>query len=154
SYWYQARDPAKALPAVLDASVEARRRHAHSEQLRLLERAMELWDSAPDTVRSTLRPADFNDVYPPCGCDPETTPLRYLDLMAEAAVAGRRSSERERALKITRRALRLLEEGPDPLRAAWFWVQRSRLTQSLARGDGWTELGTAQELVRGLPPSE
>ncbi|MFF5883949.1 AAA family ATPase [Streptomyces sp. NPDC012589] len=154
SYWYQARDPAKALPAVLDASVEARRRHAHSEQLRLLERAMELWDSVPDTVRSTLRPADYTEVYPPCGCDPETTPLRYLDLMAEAAVAGRLSSERERALKITKRALRLLEEDPDPLRAAWFWVQRSRLTQSLARGDGWTELGTAQELVRGLPPSE
>src|SRR5690606_25091184 len=93
SYWYQARDPAKALPAVLDASVEARRRHAHSEQLRLLERAMELWDSVPDTVRSTLRPADYTEVYPPCGCDPETTPLRCLDLMAEAAVAGRLSSE-------------------------------------------------------------
>ncbi|MEU3946684.1 AAA family ATPase [Streptomyces sp. NPDC029526] len=154
SYWYQARDAAKALPAVLDASVEARRRHAHSEQLRLLERAMELWDSAPAAVRATLRPADYTEVYPPCGCDPETTPLRYLDLMAEAAVAGRLCSERERALKITKRALRLLDEDPDPLRAAWFWVQRSRLTQSLARGDGWSELGTAQELVRGLPPSE
>ena len=47
SYWYHAHDPAKALPAVLDASVEARRRHAYSEQLRLLERAMELWDDRP-----------------------------------------------------------------------------------------------------------
>ena len=33
SYWYHAHDAAKALPAVLDASVEARRRHAYSEQL-------------------------------------------------------------------------------------------------------------------------
>ncbi|MGW3359375.1 helix-turn-helix transcriptional regulator [Streptomyces bungoensis] len=153
-HWYHARDAARALPAVLDASVVARRRHAYTEQLRLLERAMELWETAPEEVRSALRPVDYTDVYPPCGCDPATTPLRYLDLMAEAAVAGRFGGERERALKIVRRALRLLEDDPDPLRAAWFWVQRSRLVQSLARGDGWPELATAQDLVRGLPPSE
>ncbi|MVO89801.1 AAA family ATPase [Streptomyces sp. p1417] len=155
-YWYHAHDAAKALPAVLDASVEARRRHAYAEQLRLLERAMEIWDGAPDDVRVRLRPVDYTEVYPPCGCDPETTSLRYLDLMAEAAVAGRLCGERERALKITKRALRLLDDDtdePDALRAAWFWVQRSRLVQSLARGDGWKELATAQDLVRGLPPS-
>ncbi|MFF5474174.1 AAA family ATPase [Streptomyces achromogenes] len=154
SYWYHAHDAAKALPAVLAAAVVARRRHAYTEQLGLLERAMELWDNAPAEVRAALRPVDYAEVYPPCGCDPATTPLRYLDLMAEAAVAGRFGGERERALKITKRALRLLEEDPDPLRAAWFWVQRSRLVQAQARGDGWQELATAQELVRGLPPSE
>ncbi|MEU3515528.1 AAA family ATPase [Streptomyces sp. NPDC006654] len=154
SYWYQAHDPAKALPAVLDASVVARRRHAYSEQLSLLERAMELWDTAPEEIRAALRPVDYTDVYPPCGCDPVTTPLRYLDLMAEAAVAGRFCGERERALKITKKALRILEDDDDAQRAAWFWVQRSRLVQGLGRGDGWQELGTAQGLVRGLPPSE
>ncbi|WP_338900275.1 AAA family ATPase [Streptomyces sp. TG1A-60] len=154
SYWYHAHDAAKALPAVLYASAEARSRHAHSEQLRLLERAMELWEAAPDAVRAALRPIDHAEVYPPCGCDPATTPLRYLDLMAEAAVAGRLCGERERAMRITRRALDLLADGDDPLRTAWFWVQRSLLTEGLARGDGWKELATAQELVRGLPPSE
>ncbi|MGV9253978.1 helix-turn-helix transcriptional regulator [Streptomyces sp. NPDC003697] len=177
SYWYHAHDPAKALPAVLDASVAARARHAYSEQLGLLERAMNLWDIAPEGVRARLRTVDYTDAYPsappgrrggaPGGCEPAATPLRYLDLMAEAAVAGRFCGERERALKITRRALRLLEDdrdpaahpahgagGGDPLRAAWFWVQRSRLVQSKAQGDGWQELATAQDLVRGLPPSE
>lgn len=154
SYWYHAHDAAKALPAVLDASVEARRRHAYAEQLRLLERAMELWDSAPEAVRRTLRPVDYAEVYPPCGGDPETSALRHLDLLAEAAVAGRLCGERESALKITKRALRLLDEEDDPLRAAWFWIQRSRLVQRLARGDGWKEIATAQDLVRGLPPSE
>lgn len=153
SYWYHSHNAAKALPAVLDASVTARRRHAYSEQLRLLERAMELWDTAPDDVRAALRPVDYTEAYPPCGCDPATTPLRYLDLMAEAAVAGRLCGERERALKITKRALHLLENENDPLRAAWFWTQRSRLVQAQARGDGWQELATAQELVRGLPAS-
>ncbi|WP_328768459.1 helix-turn-helix transcriptional regulator [Streptomyces sp. NBC_00286] len=162
SYWYHANDAAKALPAVLEASVAARRRHAHSEQLRLLERAMELWDSAPDAVRAELRPVDYTEAYPPCGCapspacgcDPGNQPLTYLDLMAEAAVAGRYCGERERALKITKRALHLLEGEDEALRAAWFWTQRSRLVQALGRGDGWKELGTAEELVRGLPPSE
>ncbi|MDF3302463.1 helix-turn-helix transcriptional regulator [Streptomyces tropicalis] len=163
-YWYDAHDPAKALPAVLDASVAARARHAHSEQLRFLERAMELWDAAPEDVRARLRTADYTEVYPPplrerqaCTPDggaPQSGALRYLDLMAEAAVAGRFSGDRERALKITKRALRLLEDEHDPLRAAWFWIQRARLVQSRALGDGWHELATAQELVRGLPPSE
>ncbi|WP_328750738.1 helix-turn-helix transcriptional regulator [Streptomyces sp. NBC_00285] len=154
SYWYHARDAAKALPAVLDASVTARRRHAYSEQLRLLERAMELWDTTPEDVRAALRPVDYTEVYPPCGCDPATTPLRYLDLMAEAAVAGRLGGERERALMITKRALHHLEDDGDPMRAAWFWVQRSHLVQALTRGDGWAELATAKDLVCGLPPSE
>jgi DNA-binding CsgD family transcriptional regulator/tetratricopeptide (TPR) repeat protein len=164
SYWYHAHDAAKALPAVLDASVEARHRHAYAEQLRLLERAMELWDTAPEAVRRTLRPVDYAGVWlsplperrggTPAGGDREAGELRYLDLLAEAAVAGRLCGECERALKITKRALRLLEEEDDSLRAAWFWIQRSRLVQRLARGDGWKEIATAQELVRGLPPSE
>ncbi|WP_328499202.1 AAA family ATPase [Streptomyces sp. NBC_00414] len=164
SHWYHAHDAAKALPAVLDASVAARRRHAYSEQVRLLERAMELWDTAPDAVRAELRTGDYTEAYPPPlpevrgggadGCDPATTRLHYLDLMAEAAAAGRFCGERSRALKITKRALHLLEDEPDPLRAAWFWIQRSRLVEGQGLGDGWQELGTAQDLVRGLPPSE
>lgn len=72
--------------------------------------------------------------------------------MAEATVAARFGGDRERALAICKKALRILESGDDALRAAWFWVQRSRLIQDLARGDGWAELATAEELVRGLPP--
>ncbi|PCG85969.1 hypothetical protein CIB93_11480 [Streptomyces sp. WZ.A104] len=153
SYWYAAHDAAKALPAVLQAAVEARRRYAHSEQLRLLERAMELWDDVPDTVRATLRPFDYAEVYPASGCDPENAPLRYLDVMAEATVAARFGGDRGRALAISKKAMRVLRSEADPLREAWFWVQRARLVQSLDKGDGWEELATAQELVRGLPPS-
>lgn len=157
TYWYHAHDPAKALPAVLRAAVETRKRYAYAEQLRLLERAMELWDEAPDEVRRSLRPMDYAEAYPPCGCDPETTPLSYLDLLAEAAYAARLCGERERALKTGKMALRLLEgdeaEERDPLRSAWFWTERSRIVSGLGRSDGWAEIATAQELVKGLPPS-
>lgn len=156
-YWYYAHDAAKALPAVLLASAEARRRHAYSEQLQLLERAMEVWDSAPADVRDGLRPMDSADAYPACGHEPGTSApsaLRYLDLLAEAVVAARCCGERERSLKISKKALRIIDGGADDaLRAAWFWTERAKLEQSLARGNGWREIATAQELVRGLPPS-
>ncbi|MFJ9433193.1 AAA family ATPase [Streptomyces sp. NPDC101490] len=155
TYWYHAHDTAKALPAVLRASVETRKRHAYAEQLRLLERAMELWEEAPEETRRSLRPMDYAEAYPPCGCDPETTALGHLDLLAEAAVAARLSGDRERALKIGRTALRLLDDADekDPLRAAWFWTEKARLQSNLGRGDGWEEIARAQELVKGLPPS-
>ncbi|MEO3977214.1 AAA family ATPase [Streptomyces sp. CAU 1734] len=152
-YWYRANVPAKALPAVLGASIEAWRRHAYAEQLRLLERAMEIWDSAPDEVRAELRPLDYAEAYPARGRGVTAGPLRFLDLMAAATVAGRLSGERERVMKINKRGLRLAAEEGDPLRRAWFCVERSRLVSSLGRGDGWAELAEAQELVRGLPPS-
>ncbi|WP_258052763.1 LuxR family transcriptional regulator [Streptomyces sp. Ru73] len=151
SYWYHARDAAKALPAVLTASVTARRRHAHAEQLRLLDRALELWDEVPKDVRLAVRPVDCAEAYPASGCDDDA--LRYLDLLAEIVVAARLSGDRERAYTVAKRALRTLAGEHDPLREAWFLTQRSRLVQGTGRGDGWDDLRAAQELVRGLPPS-
>ncbi|MBP0457708.1 helix-turn-helix transcriptional regulator [Streptomyces montanisoli] len=168
SHWYSAHDRAKALPAVLLAAVEARRRSAHAERLRLLERALELWDETPDEVRAGLRPIDRVDVYPACGTaadgshadghpdghpDTPAGPLRHIDLLAEIVVAARLSGDRERALAVAKKALRVLEDEGDALRSAWFWLQRSNLVQDLDRGDGRHELGVAQELTRGLPPS-
>lgn len=153
SYWYKAHDAAKALPVVLRASAEARQRFAHSEQLELLERAMELWDSAPEEVRATLWPPDDAEIFVPDSEAGGPAPLNYLDLMAEATVAARFGGDRDRALALAKKATRVLKGLHDPLRAAWFWAQRSRLMQDLTRGDGWEELAVAQELVRGLPPS-
>ena len=68
TYWYAAHDPAKALPAVLHASVQARHRHAYAEQYRMLERALELWDDrAPRRCCDGLRPADYADLAADCG---------------------------------------------------------------------------------------
>lgn len=151
SYWYNAHDAAKALPAVLAASVQARRRHAYAEQLRLLDRALELWDDAPKEVRRTIRAVDCAEAYPACGSEDDA--LRFMDLLAEIAVAARLSGDGERAFTITRRALRSLRDSDEPLRTAWFLLQRSRIVQGTGRGDGWADLGAAQELMRGLPPS-
>ncbi|ARZ67719.1 regulatory protein [Streptomyces albireticuli] len=63
------------------------------------------------------------------------------------------AGDRERALALTKRGLRLLDETEDPLRSAWFWTQRGKLMVGLARGDGWAEIERAQRLVSGLPAS-
>ncbi|MFE7116366.1 AAA family ATPase [Streptomyces sp. NPDC057654] len=151
SYWYHAHDTPKALPAVLEAAAHSRRRYAYAEQLRLLERALELWEIAPAEVRAAQSPIDHADGYPARDGDGEA--LRHLDLLAETAVAANLSGEQERALAVLKRALRELDEDRAPLRAAWFWNQRAKLTEGLARGDGRAELDRARQLVRGLPPS-
>ncbi|WP_308425159.1 helix-turn-helix transcriptional regulator [Wenjunlia tyrosinilytica] len=156
SYWYYANDADKAVPAVLAAAFSARRRSAYGEQLALLERAMELWESVSEETREGLRYRDgAAEVYPPCGCysDSEDSRLRYLDMLAEATVAARRGGSRDRAYTLPKRALRLIDATEDPLRAAWFWTQRSRAVVSLRRGDGRAELLKARALVDGLPPS-
>ncbi|MCT2592602.1 AAA family ATPase [Streptomyces sp. N2-109] len=152
-HWYRGRDAAKALPAVLAASVEARAQHAYAEQHQLLERAIELWEDVPAAVRAKLRPIDDAEVYPACAAEPEAESLRFMDLLAETVVAARSGGEIERALAVAKRALAMLDENHDALRAAWFWVQRSLVMEALGRSDGWDEIARAQQLVRGLPPS-
>ncbi|WP_052847966.1 helix-turn-helix transcriptional regulator [Streptomyces avicenniae] len=152
SHWYQSGDRAEALPAVLAAAVDAGRRTAQAERLRLLERALELWDAVPGEVRSRLRPAEPLWAYP--APEPHDRPLDHIDLLAEATAAASLAERLGRVLAISRRALRDLDERADPLRAAWFLLQRSR---SLAHGtgcdDGWSDLLRAEALVNERPPS-
>jgi DNA-binding NarL/FixJ family response regulator len=152
SYWYHAHDPVRALPAIVQASVQARERHAYAEQFQLLERAMKIWQRVPETVRATLPLADDAGSFARNAAQP-ARPLDYVDLMAEATVAAGLTGFRRRALTLAEEAVRLLAHEDAAGRAAWFWKQRSQLTQDLGRGDGWAELASARELVCDLPPS-
>ncbi|MBQ1120228.1 AAA family ATPase [Streptomyces sp. B15] len=170
-YWFDARDPAKALPALIAAAAAARGRHAFAEQHHLLERALELWDDTSEALRRRAMRQGVDDglcpaIYP-------DMPGDFVDLLAALTVAARLTGERERALALCNRALRALEGAPsptsralgsgraggtppgdgDPIRAAWFWTERYQLMRDLSRSDGWDEIAHAQELVKGLPPS-
>ncbi|WP_371499324.1 AAA family ATPase [Kitasatospora sp. NBC_00374] len=159
NYWYHAHHPARALPAALEAARAARRRNAFAEQLRMLERALELWDEvSEDVLENTLRPYDWAETYPPCACDPGTHDatcdrLRVVDVLAEAVVAARRSGERERGLSLAKRGVKLVDERSDPTRAAWFRMQRARMLGHLDRRGGTDELAYAHRLVADLGPS-
>ncbi|MEV0537001.1 AAA family ATPase [Kitasatospora sp. NPDC050463] len=159
NYWYHAHDPARALPTALDAARAARRRNAFAEQLRMLERALELWDEvSEDVLAHTLRPYDWAETYPPCSCDLATHDtdcerLQLVDVLAEAVVAARRSGDRERGLSLSRRALKLVDENRDPARAAWFRMNRARMFGHLNRSKDQDEAAYARRLVEHLPPS-
>ncbi|GAA1975467.1 helix-turn-helix transcriptional regulator [Kitasatospora viridis] len=159
NYWYHAHAPARALPTALDAARAARRRNAFAEQLSLLERAIELWDEVDaEVLATTLRPHDWAETYPPCccdpgACDPACERLRLVDVLAEALVAARRSGDRERGLSLAKRALKLTDEAENPLRAAWFRMNRARMLGHLNRNGTTEELGHALRLVEGRPPS-
>ena len=159
NYWYHAHDSARALPSALDAARAARRRNAFAEQLRMLERALELWDQvSAEVLDGTLRPYDWAETYPPCGCAPGThdascEKLQLVDVLAEAVVAARRSGDRERGLSLAKRALKLVDEAQSPARAAWFRMYRSRMLGHLNRPGDDDELAYAQRLVERLEPS-
>ncbi|AKH86870.1 hypothetical protein AA958_18500 [Streptomyces sp. CNQ-509] len=149
-YWYHAREPARALPALLDAVAETRERHVYDAQLDLLERAIELWDRVPEERRRDLAWQGTLESYPPHEGKPG---LHLVDLLAEAARAALLGWAAERGFAFVRQAERLVDERTDPLRAAWFWMERSRLTAFSDRGDGGAELARAYDLVRDTPPS-
>ncbi|MEW2390826.1 AAA family ATPase [Streptomyces venezuelae] len=161
-YWYDARDPARALPALLAAAAAARGRHAFAEQHQLLERALELWDDVPDEPRrEAIRQGIEDGVCPDLSDD---APGGFVDLLAGIVVAARLAGERERALALCKRALREptgdappgSRQSPatdDPLRTAWLLTERYQLLRDLARSDGWEEISGALSLLAGLPPS-
>ncbi|WP_232247890.1 helix-turn-helix transcriptional regulator [Kitasatospora azatica] len=159
NYWYHAHDPARALPTALDAARAARRRNAFAEQLSLLERAIELWDEvSEETQKATLRPPDWAETYPPCccapgTCEPECDQLQLVDVLAEAVVAARRAGDRDRGLSLAKRALKQVDETENPLRAAWFRMNRAKMLGHLNRAGGDEELAHARRLVEGRAPS-
>ncbi|GAA3124392.1 helix-turn-helix transcriptional regulator [Streptomyces rectiviolaceus] len=148
-YWFDARDPARALPAMIAAAAAARGRHAFAEQHQLLERALEVWDDAPEELRRKAMRQGVDDGLSPA-ISPDM-PGDFVDLLAAMTVAARLTGERERSLALCNRALRKLEG--DPLRAAWFWAERYQLVRDLSRSDGWDEIVQAQKLLKGLAPS-
>jgi DNA-binding CsgD family transcriptional regulator len=161
-YWYCANDAARAVPAVLDAGREARRRNAFAEQLRMLDRALELWEDVPAEIRDSLRDYDQADEsYPACSCECggegdcpcDCSAIQLVDLLAEATVAARLSGETDRGLRYTKRALRLIDEEKTPERAAWFILARARALRYDVGARPDQDMDKALGLLEGRKPT-
>ncbi len=131
NYWYHAHDPVMALRTALEAGRQARRVNAYSQQLLMLERALELWDQVSVDELYALRCYEVADgTYPGCrnadGDGTETGRLRFVDVLADATVAARRSGNPELSARLARTAARFINEDAEPQHAAWFALQRSR----------------------------
>ncbi|WP_147432005.1 helix-turn-helix transcriptional regulator [Motilibacter peucedani] len=127
-HWESAHEPGRALPSLLVAAEQAAAQYAYAEQLRLLERALEVWDRVPD---------------------PETVAgLDRLSLLELAAEAAERT-DLPRSLALARAAVEHSPGAGDPERAALLLERRARLLRKLTRPGGLEDLLAARDL---LPP--
>ncbi len=157
SYWYHAHDPARALPAALEASRQARRGNAFAEQLLMLERALELWEQVPEEVVQSLWCYDCADeAYPgrtaPAADETPAVRLRFVDVLADATIAASRSGDQELSVRFARTGLQHVDENAEPDYAAWFWLQLSRAAHYQGNS-GNEEAERARQLVEDSPPS-
>ncbi|MEU8818020.1 AAA family ATPase [Actinoplanes sp. NPDC048796] len=132
-HWHAARDHPRALVTAKVAADEAGRRFAWGEQVRLLDRVLELWEDVPDAATQL-------------GLD-------HLDLLEEAALAAIESGDHMRAFSLTRAALGDLDAEAEPLRAGRLLVRRAKLLRSAGKADGRAECDEAFRLLRGAPHS-
>ncbi|MGW4642322.1 helix-turn-helix transcriptional regulator [Sphaerisporangium sp. NPDC004334] len=132
-HWYSAHDAPCALNAAWRAAAAARKSAAFDEQLRMLTRVIELWDSVPDAAERVGR--DFIDVLR------QTTTVAHL------------AGEFERSISLAKAALREIDPAADPLRAAKLLRQRGLTRYDLGRAGHIEDLRAAAELVPAEPPS-
>jgi len=97
-HWHAAKEHGKALLTAWQAAERARERLAYAEELRMLERVLDLWDQVPDAER--LIGADC---------------VRPLELAAKAA---RDSADSARAIALATAALRQIDVHVQRERAA------------------------------------
>jgi DNA-binding CsgD family transcriptional regulator len=132
-HWHSAHDHPRALAAAARAAASASHRYAFAEQLRLLDRVLELWEQVPDAATQA-------------GMD-------HLTLLETALYAARSAADYPRALKLVRAALTEVDEAAEPIRAAKLWEMLGSRLRDLGKGDGTAEARTAYRLVTDLPPS-
>ena len=129
-HWYAAHRPVEALNESIAASRFATSVYAHVDALRQAERAVELWDEAPD-------PED-------------ATGLERVDVLRLAAEAANNSGKSSRAVELWRMALAEVDEDADPLAAA---LLHSKLAYNLwTAGDSQASLVEHRRAVGLVPP--
>jgi hypothetical protein len=127
-HWEAAGDLERALPAAVEAGVEAERAYAFAEAHRQFERALELWTEVP-------RAADL-------------TGLDRAGLLGRAAGAAHLADDLTRAAELWREALALVDPASDPVRAG---LLQERLGRSLWLTLDDAALGAYREAVRLVP---
>ena len=112
-HWHSAHDSAWALIAAWQAAAQAGRAVAAAERLSLLARVLELWDQVPDAAERI-------------GAD-------HIQVLEEATAAAQDAGEFERGIALATSALRELDPGAEPIRAAKLLGSRGHFREKLGR---------------------
>jgi DNA-binding CsgD family transcriptional regulator len=126
-HWYAAHDVTWALISAWQAAAEAGRVLAHSEQLSMLSRVLELWDSVADAADRI-------------GTD-------RVSVLEAAVRVSHFTGESDRGIALATSALAELDATAAPARAARLLDQRANLAAWLGRGAGVDDLRAALALV-------
>ncbi|HMA46677.1 MAG TPA: AAA family ATPase, partial [Frankiaceae bacterium] len=132
-HWYAAHDTARALPAALAAADAAVTGYAYAEALHHLERALRMWERAPDPAGRT-------------GVD-------HLAVLERAVDAARHAGEPQRALALARAAVEEAARAGDPVRRALLLERQGYLVRVAGLSNGVAEYEEAVRLVPVGPPS-
>jgi DNA-binding CsgD family transcriptional regulator/tetratricopeptide (TPR) repeat protein len=133
-HWDAAGEPARALPARVEAGLAAERAHAFPEAARHFQRALELWTLLPEPGR-------------PAGLD-------RVDLLTWAADAVALAGTVQRAIPLLEEALRHTDQAVEPVRAAVLLARlgdRRRMVEAAPAALAAYE--AAERLLAGAAPS-
>jgi ATP/maltotriose-dependent transcriptional regulator MalT len=126
-HWYGAHDMTWALIGAWQAAAEAGRALAPSEQLSMLSRVLELWDSVPDAADRI-------------GAD-------HIQVLQKAARVCLSTGDTDRGLAFVSSALQELPSETDPALAAWLLDHRSTLRSQRGLDGTGDDLREALRLV-------
>ncbi|GAA2852715.1 LuxR family transcriptional regulator [Streptosporangium fragile] len=132
-HWHAAHDALWALISAWHAAAAARKAAAYDEQLRMLDRVLELWERVPDAAERI-------------GAD-------HVDVLRQAVTVAHLAGEFERGLALAKAALREIDTGTDPIRAARLLRQRGLVGYDLGRAGSIDDLRAAAALVPAEPPT-
>ncbi|MDQ6798793.1 MAG: AAA family ATPase [Actinomycetota bacterium] len=130
-HWYEAGEPALALPAAVAAAIAAERIYGFGEAQRHYERALELWDLVPDAAA--------------------TVDVDRLGLFGRAAEAANLAGDHLRATALARAAIAEIEPDAEEVRNA---LLRERLGCYLWAGGESEAALAAYDEAAGMMPLE
>ncbi len=129
-HWVRAHDPARALPAAVQAGLQSERAYGFADAQRHFETALELWDQVAD--------AD------------ERLGLDHAAVLEHAAESAYLAGDPNRAITLTQAALGDVDAATDPVRAG---LLHGRLGGYLRATGGEGAFAEYEAAVRLVPPS-
>ncbi len=132
-HWHAAHDVKHALVSAWRAAAAARKATAYDEQLTMLTRVLELWEQVPDAA--------------------ELIQISYIDVLRAKIMVSHLAGEFERAISLSRAALRLVDADSDPITTAKLLRHRGLASYDLGRKGYVDDLRAAARLVPASPPT-
>ncbi|MGV9308079.1 helix-turn-helix transcriptional regulator [Nonomuraea sp. NPDC003727] len=132
-HWHAAHEVRPALLSAWRAAAAARKATAYDEQLRMLSRVIDLWEQVPDAA--------------------ELIQTSYIDVLRAKIMVSHLAGEFERAISLSRAALRLVDAETDPITTARLLRHRGLARYDLGRRGYVDDLREAARLVPASPPT-